>query len=640
MRASAIRRALLPTLMLFAGLMFSPALATADDRAVCENRDTLPDPRITACSARLSHNDLKGKELAITLRNRGQGYAAKRDFDRAIADYDRAIEVDPTDAKSFDWRGGAYFGRRDYDRAIADYDQAIKLDPKNAVTFRNRGVAYRAKRDFDHALADLTQALQINPTDRDSIFERGLTYENKGDYDRGIADFSEVIRIDPKFASAYMYRGVLYGAKGDLNHQKSDFDAGIALRPEQANYYNARAGMWTKKGDYDQAFADVAHAMQLAPAAPYLFNTRGEIWSAKGDLDHAIADYTEALSRAPNYALAYVNRGKAYRLKGDVDRAMIDLNEVIRRYPTYGMAFAERGLAFRAKGDEEHARSDFEQATALPANNDNARKEVAAAREQLAMLTQTAPVAPNVASALPVARSDPGRRIALVIGNSAYTAVPALPNPQRDAATVAETLRSLGFQKVTLENNLTREGIFNALRAFASDAEQADWAIVYYAGHGIEMGGTNYLIPVDAKLATDRDVEFEAVSLDKVMTAVDGAKKLRLVLLDACRDNPFANQMRRSIASRSIGRGLAQVEPDAGTLVVYAAKNGETALDGTGANSPFVTALVNRMKTPGLEVRRMFDLVRDDVLEATSRHQQPFSYGSISGAEDFYFVRK
>jgi hypothetical protein len=349
-------------------------------------------------------------------------------------------------------------------------------------------------------------------------------------------------------------------------------------------------------------------------------------------LDRAIADYTEALARTPGLALAYLNRGAVYRMKGDVDRAMIDFNEVIRRYPTFGAAYAERGLALQAKGDPDRARSDFEQATTLPATNDTARKALVTAREQLAILTQL--------SSATTARSAPGRRVALVIGNSAYTAVPALANPERDAATVAATLRTIGFQKVTLENNLTREGIFNALRAFASDAEQADWAIVYYAGHGIEMNGINYLIPVDAKLATDRDVEFEAVPLDKIMTAVDGAKKLRVVLLDACRDNPFANQMRRSLASRSIGRGLAEIEPDAGTLVVYAAKHGQTALDGDGANSPFVTALINRMKTPGLEVRRLFDLVRDDVLANTNRRQQPFSYGSVSGAEDFYFVQK
>ena len=230
-----------------------------------------------------------------------------------------------------------------------------------------------------------------------------------------------------------------------------------------------------------------------------------------------------------------------------------------------------------------------------------------------------------------------GNRIALVIGNSAYKNVPALANPTRDADTIASSLRAVGFKTVQLRSDLTRETLTDALQSFAAEADKADWAVVYFAGHGLEVNGTNYLIPVDARLAVDRDVEFEAVPLDRVMSAVSGAKRLRLVLLDACRDNPFANQMRRSVATRSIGRGLTNVEPEAGTLVVYAAKHGQVALDGDGGNSPFVTALTKRMNTPGLEVRRLFDHVRDDVLEMTNRAQQPFSYGSLPGSEDYYF---
>ena len=177
------------------------------------------------------------------------------------------------------------------------------------------------------------------------------------------------------------------------------------------------------------------------------------------------------------------------------------------------------------------------------------------------------------------------------------------------------------------------------MRLFGRQAEDADWAVVYFAGHGIQIGGTNYLLPIDAKLESDRDVEWEAVSLPQVMNAVDGARKLRLVILDACRDNPFANQMRRSVATRSVGRGLARVEPDVGTLVVYSAKEGEVALDDDGgANSPFAAAFVREMATPGIEIRRLFDLVRDDVMEATRRRQQPFTYGSVSGRENFFFV--
>jgi uncharacterized caspase-like protein len=233
--------------------------------------------------------------------------------------------------------------------------------------------------------------------------------------------------------------------------------------------------------------------------------------------------------------------------------------------------------------------------------------------------------------------APPGRRIALVVGNSAYQRAPALPNPRGDAELVATVLRAVGFQSVRLESDLARDKLIDVLRALGREAESADWAVVYFAGHGIEVGGVNYLIPVDARLETDRDLQYEAVALEQVLGSVEAARKLRLVILDACRDNPFARQMRRTVASRSIGRGLGRVEPEGGTLVAYAAKHGEIALDGEGTNSPFVASLVQRLPTPGIEINKLFRLVRDDVMAATARKQEPFVYGSLPG-EDFFFV--
>jgi invasion protein IalB len=230
------------------------------------------------------------------------------------------------------------------------------------------------------------------------------------------------------------------------------------------------------------------------------------------------------------------------------------------------------------------------------------------------------------------------RRVALVIGNSAYASVGSLANPQLDASAIANVLRRVGFQSVRLEYDLGREKLINALRSFAREADSADWALVYFAGHGMEINGTNYVIPVDAKLEVDRDVDYEAVSLNQIMGTVEGARKLRLILLDACRDNPFVRSMRRTLGTRSVGRGLARVEPEGGMVVAYAAKHGEVALDGTsGSNSPFVTALLRHLPTPGMEINKVFRLVRDDVLASTGRKQEPFVYGSLPG-EDFFFV--
>ncbi|HMF49156.1 MAG TPA: caspase family protein [Candidatus Saccharimonadales bacterium] len=240
----------------------------------------------------------------------------------------------------------------------------------------------------------------------------------------------------------------------------------------------------------------------------------------------------------------------------------------------------------------------------------------------------------------PATVGDFGRRVALVIGNGKYEHVPTLPNATSDAEALAKALEETGFQSVTLKTNLTRDQMNSALAEFSKLADAADWAAVYYSGHGIESRGANYMIPIDAELKVDRDVELETVEVTKVLSAIEGARKIKLIILDACRDNPFLEQMKRTVATRSITRGLAPIEADAGVLIVYAAKHGETALDGDDNHSPFATALINRIRIPNLEIRRLFDLVRDDVLATTGRRQQPFTYGSVSGSEDFFFQTK
>ena len=222
------------------------------------------------------------------------------------------------------------------------------------------------------------------------------------------------------------------------------------------------------------------------------------------------------------------------------------------------------------------------------------------------------------------------KRVALVIGNSAYQHVTQLPNPRNDAADLAHGLQQVGFEVVLL-NDLDFDALRRALRDFSDRAVGAEMALVYFAGHGIEVAKHNYLIPVDARLKTDRDVQFEAVPLEFVLSAVEGAKSLRLVLLDACRNNPFAGSMKITNANRSIGRGLSSIEPTAGTLVSYAAKEGTTADDGEGRNSPYTTALLANLTEPGLEVNFLFRKVRDHVLEATGGRQEPFTYGSLPG---------
>ena len=225
-----------------------------------------------------------------------------------------------------------------------------------------------------------------------------------------------------------------------------------------------------------------------------------------------------------------------------------------------------------------------------------------------------------------------GKRVALVIGNAAYQNVNPLTNPGNDSEAMAAVLKSAGFDVVELKHDLNVSAMRRALRDFSDTVRDADVAVVYFAGHGMEIDGTNYMIPVDAVLERDIDAFDEAIPLDRFLAVVEPAKQLRLVILDACRDNPFNKTMKRTVASRAIGHGLAKVEPESpNTLIAFAAKAGSTASDGDNKNSPFTAALVKYLPRPGLDIRRAFGYARDEVLKATNNKQEPFIYGSLGG---------
>lgn len=225
------------------------------------------------------------------------------------------------------------------------------------------------------------------------------------------------------------------------------------------------------------------------------------------------------------------------------------------------------------------------------------------------------------------------KRVALIIGNSAYAKVEKLKNPANDAKRLAKALGSIGFDKVTLKLDQSYGALRRTLGQFSREAAGADIALIYFAGHGLEVGGVNYVIPTDATLAHVDDVEFEAVELSKLMSSLNRAGKLKLVILDACRNNPFKVKMASAGSTRSVGRGLARVSPTGSdTLVAYAAKEGTVADDGEGENSPYATALIKHISTPGLDIRLMFGRVRDDVLASTGRRQEPYTYGSLGGS--------
>ena len=225
------------------------------------------------------------------------------------------------------------------------------------------------------------------------------------------------------------------------------------------------------------------------------------------------------------------------------------------------------------------------------------------------------------------------KRVALVIGNANYAVGSVLANPANDARAISSTLRRLAFE-VTTYVDLRLIEMGRALADFAVAAEAADIALIYFAGHGIEVDGQNYLLPVDAVLDHAKRLPHEAKKLADVADAVDNAKRLGLIILDACRDNPYRGRMRGLGGGRSVAAGLAAVEPQNNVLVAYAARHGTQARDGAeGANSPYARALVENLETPNLDVRLLFGRVRDRVLALTANSQEPHIYGTLGGEE-------
>ncbi len=492
-------------------------------------------------------------------------------------------------------RGNGFFQRRNLDKAIEAYSTAVTTDPDNAGILNLRGWAYMAKGQDDLALADYNLALEKRP----------------------------------KFAIVYNNRGLLYQRRQALQSALDDFNAALNFAPKMYIAHANRGRVKAMSNDFDGALADFAEALTIDANAPQAVTYRCETYVAMAKFDDALTDCNTVLAKLPNYLFALCKRAEAYIGKGNLDAALKDLNKVLGINPNHVRAHMDRGQLFERRRDLAQARADYRSAAFALTKYDEIDVAMArkTAQERLAELTAQGPAAANA-----------GRRIALVIGNGAYRNVHPLDNPPRDAKLVAAALKDVGFQTVTLSNDLTRDKFFEVLRTFASDAEKADWAVVYYAGHGFEIGGVNYLVPVDARLAEDKDAEKEAVALEQVIAAVGGARKLRLVMLDACRDNPFAPTMKRTMEVQLVDKGFSDIEPSSGFMVVYAAKHGETALDGEGTDSPFAVALAHDVKEPHVEVRKLFDIVRDDVWSSTKHEQQPFTYGSPPGREDFYFV--
>jgi len=583
-----MRRAILILGLLAAALWSAPSLAQSHAQLgpLCTTDTTPADQQIDACNKIIALKVFAGEKLATIYFWRAVGWNKKGNYNQVIADASEAIRLHPSVAL-YNLRGSAYYDKGEDDIAIADFNDALRIGPPSGIIFHNRGNAWRSK----------------------------------GEYAKAIADYDQSIKLGPPSAFSWQNRGISKRALGDL----------------------------------DGALADINEAIRLDPTLPQPLTSRAVIWRARGDLDRAIADTTEAIRLAKAKAPANI---------------MTPPGSVLIS------AYSHRALAYEAKGDFDRARQDYAAALEGKASDAGSKANQATAKVRLSLLSETLPPAPRTATAAPLpsvskaapasqagaaSRSPPAaaeqrkrpdtgretvRRVALVIGNNAYAHVRPLPNPANDARAMAKSLRDIGFV-VTEGTDLDRTAMQATIRDFLRDAARSQVAVVYYAGHGVQIDGRNYLVPIDIEFRAGSGMTESMMDMDTIMAGLDDQVRTNILILDACRNNPMAPKLASAGPARDIEAGSGLAAPatlgagstlGAGTLIAFATAPGQVALDGEGPNSPFSAALTRHIGTPGLEVQQMLTRVRAEVVAATKGKQVPWSNSSLLG--EVYLAEK
>lgn len=453
----------------------------------------------------------------------------------------------------------------DLNKALADFRVALKLDSDKRQT---------GGREAAEGIARVEQKLAaIGGAD-------WLTCSAAPNREEGIPACTRLIAANKlsssDLAQVHVWRGVGYlRFRREYELGLADFNEGLRRDPTIVGAYAGRAASYLAKDDYDRALADLNEGLRRDPKSPGVQNVFGIYYLKKGEYDRALAQFNQAIRLSPQYLYAYRYRAETYEKKGELAAALADYRAALSIDPDQ-----------RQTGGREAA-----------AGIARIEQKIAAANTKVAAAPSSAPVA-SAAITTPV-----GRRVALVIGNSNYRYATQLANPANDAADIARALSKLGFDVVE-GRDLDKRAMEDKIREFGRKLERADLALLYYAGHGMQVAGKNYLVPIDAKLERPGDLSFDTIEASQILAQMEAEKRVNLIFLDACRDNPLARSFSRSLGARStsVGQGLAPIQSAVGTLIAYATQPDNVALDGEGRNSPFTSAFLKHIGTPGLEI--------------------------------------
>lgn len=558
-----------------------------------------------------------------------------------------------------------------YFRGLNHFLEATRLAIAEMKTIGSAGEA--AQRELKSALEDLAMCIATAPAPHPQPFSlRATIYTTLERFDEALDDLARAIGADPKVSHHFVQRALILERLDRFSEARADLDASVGLDPGNQNAWINRAMLWARYGDVERAFADYSRAEALGgPQTWHALSGRAKLAVSLGEPMRGFADWTRAAETTAlpmQAAQFYVRAGNLARdyLK-DLDKAQQSYARALAAQPLHADALIQRGVAFERARRFDDALNDYRKAGDITRNNpleksiyDYSLFRLEVLRARQSRKAGDPPLPPNIivlSGSLQGFGKDRDRRVALVLGNAAYEHVTPLQNSDRDAESVGAALSAAGFARVTIATNLDRSQMDRLLQQFAIDAADADWAVIYYAGHGVEIDGINYAIPVDAAMETVREADAHAISINRMISAVDRGKHLRLVVLDACRDDPFVQRAHRAVAQKrtfdksggtepdslmtrrkDLGGGLAGVRlAETNMVALFATEPGQVTLDGDELNSPFTRAFVSNLPIPNLDLRQFFEQVRRDVVSGTQGRQRPVFNGRLGEGERFSF---
>ena len=507
--------------------------------------------------------------------------------------------------------------------ALADAEAAIGMDGPlkgDALTLRatiNQTIGRSAE-----AKADVAEAMQAAPHDATPFVQRALEHERAGDVTAAMSDLDRALELDPNAGTALSARGDLLRRLGHLQRARADLERAAALGPPFRRLALMRKSeLELRAGDLHAAYDDLVAASRESSDMPKtdaarqsadLFVTAGALaLDTLKDTETAEKLYREAEKLVPNGWSAALGLARIAETRGERAKAEAIYKRILagtRSTPK----LLERILAgWRLKQLSQPA------------------------------LRGSGPFRSGLEAGLAAPKPSPDRlkRIAFVIGSGDYADLSSLPNARRDAAVMANALADMGFDDIQIAENVTRADLRRIPALVAERAAQADVVLVFYAGHGVETGGVNYLVPTDASLDSEKDLQVGALALRDLTAAAAGARRGSLVIVDACRDDPFAEAQAVAASRGTAGRQLdvlpqrihaglaATPEPAPNTVVLHSTQPGRTAADGDGLDSPFVRALLETLSSPGKSLDAVVQETTARVSEKTGGRQVPAAYG-------------